>query len=176
MKNSLNLFKHTNERVDVCASICLCQLKVRKSNLIRRLNHRQSVIKRCLLKAKGLVAGYLLVSPDPWSFTLTVPCYFVSSRVVLTVWGAVTVLCGAFIFGQSTTVAVMQILGKIWRLLLTPPHWSRAFMRILVHFTLSCHRLIVDNVCHCISSLSLSWLAYLIYGHPQASQSFGPKS
>ncbi|XP_075898769.1 putative sodium-coupled neutral amino acid transporter 8a isoform X1 [Nelusetta ayraudi] len=35
------------------------------------------------------------------------------TRVALTVWGAVTVLCGAFIFGQSTTVAVMQILGTI---------------------------------------------------------------
>uniref|UniRef100_A0A8C2WKG5 Solute carrier family 38 member 8 n=1 Tax=Cyclopterus lumpus TaxID=8103 RepID=A0A8C2WKG5_CYCLU len=35
------------------------------------------------------------------------------TRVVLTVWGAVTLLCGAFIFGQSTTTAVMQVLGKI---------------------------------------------------------------
>uniref|UniRef100_A0A3Q2ZYD9 Solute carrier family 38 member 8a n=1 Tax=Kryptolebias marmoratus TaxID=37003 RepID=A0A3Q2ZYD9_KRYMA len=31
----------------------------------------------------------------------------------LTVWGVVTLICGAFIFGQSTTVAVMQLLGKI---------------------------------------------------------------
>ncbi|KAM3608686.1 uncharacterized protein V6R79_003087 [Siganus canaliculatus] len=35
------------------------------------------------------------------------------TRVVLTIWGVVTLLCGAFIFGQSTTIAVMQILGKI---------------------------------------------------------------
>ncbi|KAM9351600.1 putative sodium-coupled neutral amino acid transporter 8a [Symphorus nematophorus] len=35
------------------------------------------------------------------------------TRVILTVWGVVTLLCGAFIFGQSTTIAVMQILGKI---------------------------------------------------------------
>ncbi|XP_068459372.1 putative sodium-coupled neutral amino acid transporter 8a [Clinocottus analis] len=35
------------------------------------------------------------------------------TRAVLTVWGAVTLLCGAFIFGQSTTTAVMQVLGKI---------------------------------------------------------------
>uniref|UniRef100_A0A3P8U3Y0 Solute carrier family 38 member 8 n=1 Tax=Amphiprion percula TaxID=161767 RepID=A0A3P8U3Y0_AMPPE len=32
---------------------------------------------------------------------------------VLTVWGVITVICGAFIFGQSTTIAVMQLLGKI---------------------------------------------------------------
>uniref|UniRef100_A0A665UR48 Solute carrier family 38 member 8a n=1 Tax=Echeneis naucrates TaxID=173247 RepID=A0A665UR48_ECHNA len=31
----------------------------------------------------------------------------------LTVWGVVTLICGAFIFGQSTTIAVMQLLGKI---------------------------------------------------------------
>ncbi|XP_033490671.1 putative sodium-coupled neutral amino acid transporter 8a [Epinephelus lanceolatus] len=35
------------------------------------------------------------------------------TRVVLTVWGIVTLICGAFIFGQSTTIAVMQIVGKI---------------------------------------------------------------
>ncbi|XP_037111011.1 putative sodium-coupled neutral amino acid transporter 8a [Syngnathus acus] len=35
------------------------------------------------------------------------------TRIVLTLWGVVTLLCGAFIFGQSTTIAVMQLLGKI---------------------------------------------------------------
>ncbi|KAM3869872.1 putative sodium-coupled neutral amino acid transporter 8a [Diretmus argenteus] len=35
------------------------------------------------------------------------------TRVVLTVWGVVTLITGAFIFGQSTTIAVMQLLGKI---------------------------------------------------------------
>lgn len=39
--------------------------------------------------------------------------YRLLSRVVLTVWGVVTLICGAFIFGQSTTIAVMQLLGKI---------------------------------------------------------------
>ncbi|KAF1387200.1 hypothetical protein PFLUV_G00102880 [Perca fluviatilis] len=34
-------------------------------------------------------------------------------RVTLTVWGVVTLLCGTFIFGQSTTIAFMQVLGKI---------------------------------------------------------------
>ncbi|KAK2918191.1 putative sodium-coupled neutral amino acid transporter 8a [Channa argus] len=35
------------------------------------------------------------------------------TRVVLTVWGVVTLICGAFIFGQSTTIAIMQLLRKI---------------------------------------------------------------
>nr|XP_019962002.1 PREDICTED: putative sodium-coupled neutral amino acid transporter 8 [Paralichthys olivaceus] len=35
------------------------------------------------------------------------------TRAVLTVWGVVTLICGAFIFGQSSTIAVMQLLGKI---------------------------------------------------------------
>ncbi|XP_030588075.1 putative sodium-coupled neutral amino acid transporter 8a [Archocentrus centrarchus] len=35
------------------------------------------------------------------------------TRVIFTVWGVVTLICGAFIFGQSTTIAVLQLLGKI---------------------------------------------------------------
>ncbi|TNN01058.1 hypothetical protein fugu_012304 [Takifugu bimaculatus] len=35
------------------------------------------------------------------------------TRVILTLWGAFTLVCGAFIFGQSTTITIMQILGKI---------------------------------------------------------------
>ncbi|XP_042352323.1 putative sodium-coupled neutral amino acid transporter 8a [Plectropomus leopardus] len=35
------------------------------------------------------------------------------TRIILTVWGMVTLICGAFIFGQSTTIAVMQVIGKI---------------------------------------------------------------
>uniref|UniRef100_UPI0037E7F6CD putative sodium-coupled neutral amino acid transporter 8a n=1 Tax=Semicossyphus pulcher TaxID=241346 RepID=UPI0037E7F6CD len=35
------------------------------------------------------------------------------TRVILTLWGVVTLICGAFIFGQSTTIAVMQVLGRI---------------------------------------------------------------
>uniref|UniRef100_A0A8C6TAA5 Solute carrier family 38 member 8a n=1 Tax=Neogobius melanostomus TaxID=47308 RepID=A0A8C6TAA5_9GOBI len=34
------------------------------------------------------------------------------SPLVLTTWGALTLVCGAFIFGQSTTIAVMQLLHK----------------------------------------------------------------
>ncbi|XP_069580759.1 LOW QUALITY PROTEIN: putative sodium-coupled neutral amino acid transporter 8a [Brachyistius frenatus] len=35
------------------------------------------------------------------------------TRVVLTAWGAVTLICGTFIFGQSSTLAVMEMLGRI---------------------------------------------------------------
>ncbi|KAM4733896.1 putative sodium-coupled neutral amino acid transporter 8a isoform 1-T1 [Anableps anableps] len=35
------------------------------------------------------------------------------TRIILTIWGVVTLLCGTFIFGQSTTTAVMELLGKI---------------------------------------------------------------
>ncbi|XP_064193494.1 putative sodium-coupled neutral amino acid transporter 8a [Anguilla rostrata] len=34
------------------------------------------------------------------------------TKIVLTTWGAITVLCGAFIFGQSTTIAVMELFNK----------------------------------------------------------------
>ncbi|XP_077420889.1 putative sodium-coupled neutral amino acid transporter 8 isoform X2 [Vanacampus margaritifer] len=33
-------------------------------------------------------------------------------KVVLTVWGILTIVVGAFIFGQSTTIAVMELLSK----------------------------------------------------------------
>ncbi|XP_061622141.1 putative sodium-coupled neutral amino acid transporter 8 [Phyllopteryx taeniolatus] len=33
-------------------------------------------------------------------------------RVVLTIWGIITIVVGAFIFGQSTTIAVMELLDK----------------------------------------------------------------
>ncbi|MFT7799993.1 putative sodium-coupled neutral amino acid transporter 8 [Arapaima gigas] len=34
-------------------------------------------------------------------------------RAALTAWGAVTLLCGVFIFGQSTATAVMELLNKL---------------------------------------------------------------
>lgn len=53
-----------------------------------------------VLGALASVLMCLLVSPTP--------------RVFFTGWGGVTLLCGAFVFGQSTTIAVMQVLGRIW--------------------------------------------------------------
>uniref|UniRef100_A0AAY5L4E6 Amino acid transporter transmembrane domain-containing protein n=1 Tax=Esox lucius TaxID=8010 RepID=A0AAY5L4E6_ESOLU len=38
----------------------------------------------------------------------------IQTRVVLTTWGMITLICGAFIFGQSTTVAIMQLFNTIY--------------------------------------------------------------
>ncbi|XP_048825465.1 putative sodium-coupled neutral amino acid transporter 8 [Brienomyrus brachyistius] len=35
------------------------------------------------------------------------------TRVFLTCWGVTTVLCGAFVFGQSTTIAVLEIINEL---------------------------------------------------------------
>ncbi|XP_067091676.1 putative sodium-coupled neutral amino acid transporter 8a [Osmerus mordax] len=35
------------------------------------------------------------------------------TRLALTSWGSITLLCGAFIFGQSTTTAIMQLLHHV---------------------------------------------------------------
>ncbi|KAI4885090.1 hypothetical protein NFI96_023139 [Prochilodus magdalenae] len=34
-------------------------------------------------------------------------------RVVLIAWGVITLLCGTFIFGQSTSIAIMQVLNRL---------------------------------------------------------------
>ncbi|KAJ8406629.1 hypothetical protein AAFF_G00302030 [Aldrovandia affinis] len=34
------------------------------------------------------------------------------TKIILTTWGGITVLCGAFIFGQSTTIAIMELFNK----------------------------------------------------------------
>ncbi|KAJ8003206.1 hypothetical protein DPEC_G00166990 [Dallia pectoralis] len=36
------------------------------------------------------------------------------TRVVLTTWGMITLICGTFIFGQSTTIAIMQLFNTIY--------------------------------------------------------------
>ena len=54
---------------------------------------------------------------DGWC-VLTVPCLTLSNpftrRVLLTGWGVVTIVVGAFIFGQSTTKAVMELFYEFW--------------------------------------------------------------
>ncbi|KAF7242702.1 putative sodium-coupled neutral amino acid transporter 8 [Varanus komodoensis] len=47
-----------------------------------------------------LVPSFVLLPPHPCRFCLIT-------------WGVLTVLCGAFIFGQSTTIAVMELLYKL---------------------------------------------------------------
>lgn len=48
-------------------------------------------------------------------------------RVIATVWGIITVVVGTFIFGQSTTIAVMELLQKLWvcpPIIRIPTIWS----------------------------------------------------
>lgn len=42
---------------------------------------------------------------------LLMPLVFLR-RVILSVWGVTTVVVGAFIFGQSTTIAIMELRDK----------------------------------------------------------------
>lgn len=38
--------------------------------------------------------------------------YLYDCRAILTAWGVTTIVVGAFIFGQSTTLAVMEVFRK----------------------------------------------------------------
>uniref|UniRef100_A0A3B4XM30 Solute carrier family 38 member 8 n=1 Tax=Seriola lalandi dorsalis TaxID=1841481 RepID=A0A3B4XM30_SERLL len=63
----------------------------------------------------GISAFFIFIFPGQLihsSISIFLFCRLLS-RVVLTVWGVVTLISGAFIFGQSTTIAVMQLLGRI---------------------------------------------------------------
>uniref|UniRef100_A0A3B5M0Q2 Amino acid transporter transmembrane domain-containing protein n=1 Tax=Xiphophorus couchianus TaxID=32473 RepID=A0A3B5M0Q2_9TELE len=51
----------------------------------------------------------LVCSPRLSSDLLSFVCH---RRDILTIWGVVTIVVGAFIFGQSTTIAVMEIFHK----------------------------------------------------------------
>ncbi|XP_073328545.1 putative sodium-coupled neutral amino acid transporter 8a [Pagrus major] len=62
----------------------------------------------------GISAFFIFIFPGLClMFAMQSEPVSLKTRVILTVWGVVTLLCGAFIFGQSTTIAVMQVLGKI---------------------------------------------------------------
>lgn len=79
----------------------------------------------------------------------------VSSRVVLTLWGAVTLVCGAFIFGQSTTITIMQILGKIWRFPSGAAAVSCVWPQSQIHG--SKHEITVKQVLFNVSSRGWKW-------------------
>lgn len=51
--------------------------------------------------------------PNNTGLSLDVPD-FPLCRLILTVWGVITIVVGAFIFGQSTTIAVMELFRKFW--------------------------------------------------------------
>uniref|UniRef100_A0A3B4AZ66 Amino acid transporter transmembrane domain-containing protein n=1 Tax=Periophthalmus magnuspinnatus TaxID=409849 RepID=A0A3B4AZ66_9GOBI len=60
----------------------------------------------------GISAFFIFIFPLCLMFAMqSEPVSF--KTVVLTTWGAVTLVCGAFIFGQSTTIAIMQLLHNI---------------------------------------------------------------
>uniref|UniRef100_A0A672HZM5 Solute carrier family 38 member 8b n=1 Tax=Salarias fasciatus TaxID=181472 RepID=A0A672HZM5_SALFA len=62
----------------------------------------------------GISAFFIFIFPG-LCLVFTMQTENVPARVkaVLTVWGVVTIVVGAFIFGQSTTIAVMEIFDKI---------------------------------------------------------------
>nr|XP_020460078.1 putative sodium-coupled neutral amino acid transporter 8 [Monopterus albus] len=71
-------------------------------------------ISRVISVIGGISAFFIFIFPG-LCLVFAMQCEPVSckTRVVLTAWGVVTLICGTFIFGQSTTIAVMQLLRKI---------------------------------------------------------------
>ncbi|KAK5614208.1 hypothetical protein CRENBAI_007867 [Crenichthys baileyi] len=61
----------------------------------------------------GISAFFIFIFPG-LCLVFTMQTEDVSPRVrdILTIWGVVTIVVGAFIFGQSTTIAVMEIFHK----------------------------------------------------------------
>uniref|UniRef100_A0A8C1M7D5 Solute carrier family 38 member 8b n=1 Tax=Cyprinus carpio TaxID=7962 RepID=A0A8C1M7D5_CYPCA len=64
----------------------------------------------------GISAFFIFIFPVfnyfPLLHFFSLQILFVPSRSILTGWGVVTVITGAFIFGQSTTIAVMELTHK----------------------------------------------------------------
>ncbi|KAM9408300.1 putative sodium-coupled neutral amino acid transporter 8 [Pholidichthys leucotaenia] len=62
----------------------------------------------------GISAFFIFIFPG-LCLLFTMQTENVSSRVrvTLTVWGVITIIVGAFIFGQSTTIAVMEVFHKL---------------------------------------------------------------
>uniref|UniRef100_A0A3Q3GN47 Solute carrier family 38 member 8b n=1 Tax=Labrus bergylta TaxID=56723 RepID=A0A3Q3GN47_9LABR len=53
----------------------------------------------------GISAFFIFIFPG-------IPGFLLHCRVVFTVWGVITIVVGAFIFGQSTTIAIMELFHK----------------------------------------------------------------
>ncbi|XP_028299006.1 putative sodium-coupled neutral amino acid transporter 8 [Gouania willdenowi] len=61
----------------------------------------------------GISAFFIFIFPGLCLvFTMQTENVSARVRVILTAWGIVTIVVGAFIFGQSTTLAVMEIFNK----------------------------------------------------------------
>ncbi|XP_029282802.1 putative sodium-coupled neutral amino acid transporter 8 [Cottoperca gobio] len=61
----------------------------------------------------GISAFFIFIFPGLCLvFTMQTESVSPRVRVILTVWGVITIVVGAFIFGQSTTIAVMELCQK----------------------------------------------------------------
>ncbi|CAK6954894.1 putative sodium-coupled neutral amino acid transporter 8 [Scomber scombrus] len=61
----------------------------------------------------GISAFFIFIFPGLCLvFTMQTETVNPKVRVILTVWGITTIVVGAFIFGQSTTIAIMELLNK----------------------------------------------------------------
>ncbi|XP_062405752.1 putative sodium-coupled neutral amino acid transporter 8 [Sardina pilchardus] len=61
----------------------------------------------------GISAFFIFIFPGLCLiFTMQTEPLSYRTRVLLTIWGVITVVVGVFIFGQSTTIAVMELLHK----------------------------------------------------------------
>ncbi|XP_049909791.1 putative sodium-coupled neutral amino acid transporter 8 [Epinephelus moara] len=61
----------------------------------------------------GISAFFIFIFPGLClMFTMQTEPVTPRVRVILSVWGVITVVVGAFIFGQSTTIAVMELCNK----------------------------------------------------------------
>ncbi|GAA6227841.1 putative sodium-coupled neutral amino acid transporter 8 [Lates japonicus] len=61
----------------------------------------------------GISAFFIFIFPGLCLvFTMQTESVTPRVRVILTVWGVITIVVGAFIFGQSTTIAIMELFNK----------------------------------------------------------------
>ncbi|XP_018523381.1 putative sodium-coupled neutral amino acid transporter 8 [Lates calcarifer] len=61
----------------------------------------------------GISAFFIFIFPGLCLvFTMQTESVTPRIRVILTVWGVITIVVGAFIFGQSTTIAIMELFNK----------------------------------------------------------------
>ncbi|XP_071345167.1 putative sodium-coupled neutral amino acid transporter 8 [Trachinotus anak] len=61
----------------------------------------------------GISAFFIFIFPGLCLvFTMQTETVTPRIRMILTVWGVITIVVGVFIFGQSTTIAVMELLHK----------------------------------------------------------------
>uniref|UniRef100_A0A3B4V744 Solute carrier family 38 member 8 n=1 Tax=Seriola dumerili TaxID=41447 RepID=A0A3B4V744_SERDU len=60
----------------------------------------------------GISAFFIFIFPGLCLIHIVDGFFFIHGRVILTVWGVITIVVGAFIFGQSTTIAIMELFYK----------------------------------------------------------------